>query len=96
VKNPDKAKRIQKVPADLVLASGSGLDPHVTMKAAEYQLPDVIDARVEQTKLPRADVEGRIREILKAHSFQAFGFLGEPLVNVLEVNLALDREFGDK
>lgn len=93
--HPEQAGRIKKVPADLVLASGSGLDPHVTLKAAEYQLPDVVKARAGE-KLDPADVERRIRKILDENSFRAFGFLGEPLVNVLEVNLALDREFRDR
>src|SRR5262249_40892134 len=95
-KNPDKAKHIQKVPADMVLASGSGLDPHITLKAAEYQLPEVVAARAEQRKLGRTEVKRRVEAILEKHSFRPFGFLGEPLVNVLEVNLAMDEEFASK
>jgi K+-transporting ATPase ATPase C chain len=94
--NPEQAERIEKVPADLVMASGSGLDPHVTLKAARYQLPDVVAARAAETKLDAGEVKRRIEKVLKAHSFRPLGVLGEPLVNVLEVNLALDEEFKDE
>ena len=92
--HPEEAGRIEKVPADLVMTSGSGLDPHVSLKAARYQLDDVADARALQSKRPRGDVKREIEKLLKDHSFRPFGFLGEPLVNVLEVNLALDDEYG--
>jgi K+-transporting ATPase ATPase C chain len=92
--HPEQTSRIEKVPADLVMASGSGLDPHVSLKAARYQLDEVADARALQSKRPRGDVKREIEKLLKEHSFRPFGFLGEPLVNVLEVNLALDDEYG--
>lgn len=72
------------IPADLVTSSGSGLDPEISIASALYQLPRVAEARHMSVK--------EVRSLIRKYTEGRFlGLLGEPGVNVLKLNLALDR-----
>jgi potassium-transporting ATPase KdpC subunit len=75
------------IPVDMVTTSGSGLDPDISPAAAEFQIHRVAAER----KIPEAEVRGLVVENSKNRQW---GFLGEPRVNVLELNIALDARYG--
>jgi K+-transporting ATPase ATPase C chain len=98
-KNPDQKQKVAEriaalgatdvnpAPVDLVMASGGGLDPHISPEAAQYQAARVAAAR----KLPLAEV----RELIGRHTEQSGALIGAPpRVNVLSLNLALDGDGG--
>ena len=79
--NPEKGD--EPIPVDLVTCSGSGLDPHISKKAAEYQVERIAKSRGISTE--------QVQEIVLKYTKGKFvGILGEETVNVLQVNLALD------
>jgi K+-transporting ATPase ATPase C chain len=82
---------LHEVPADMVMASASGLDPHITLKNAQYQLEDrVADAWAKKLGVSEDKVRKEIGDLLQERASAPFGGLaGVPLVNVLEVNLEL-------
>ena len=92
--HPDVA--LNDVPGDLVTTSASGLDPDITFENAEFQLDRVAGKWAGDTKRDVAEVRKEIETILedKAHAPWG-GALGEKLVNVFEVNLALHDKYGD-
>ena len=93
--NRSKVADLEPVPADMVTASGAGLDPHITLRNAlcVYQLDRVVGKRTPPGG-KTAQVRDDIARLVKKHSFTPLaGLVGEPLVNVLELNIELDKQF---
>jgi K+-transporting ATPase c subunit len=93
--NARKVADLEPVPADMVTASGAGLDPHITLRNAlsVYQLDRVVAKRTPPDG-DGAKVRAGIEALVRGESFTPLsGLVGEPLVNVLELNIELDRQF---
>jgi K+-transporting ATPase ATPase C chain len=89
--------QLEPVPADMVTTSGSGLDPHITLKNARYQLPRIVDAWAKKTGAEKSTVQAAIEKLLRdCQEAPLAGLAGVPLINVLEVNLALPKAVRDQ
>jgi|688.fasta_scaffold16775_8 K+-transporting ATPase ATPase C chain len=77
-----------RIPSELVYASGSGLDPHLTPAAAQFQIDRILKARNLDPSKGREKLLKLIEQLTEE---RRFGFLGEPVVNILQLNLALDE-----
>jgi potassium-transporting ATPase KdpC subunit len=92
--HPDLA--LNDVPGDMVTASASGLDPHITLANAEFQLDRVAAKWADDKKLKADDVRKDIEAILQEKARAPWGgLIGETLINVLDVNLELHKKYGD-
>jgi K+-transporting ATPase ATPase C chain len=88
--------QLEDVPGDMVTASGSGLDPDISMQNAEYQIDRVAQKWASDTKRDPKQVHDQIEQILQANAQAPFGGLaGEQFVNVLQVNLGLKERYGE-
>jgi K+-transporting ATPase ATPase C chain len=86
---------VQDVPGDMVTTSASGLDPHITLENAEYQLDRVASKWATDTKRDPAQVRTQIEGILQSDAFAPLdGLFGEKMINVLQVNLELTKRYG--
>jgi K+-transporting ATPase ATPase C chain len=86
---------LANVPGDMVTTSGSGLDPHITLENAEYQLDRVASKWAADTKRNPAQVRTEIDGLLKSDAFAPLGGLvGEQMIDVLQVNLELTKRYG--
>jgi potassium-transporting ATPase KdpC subunit len=86
---------LQEVPADMVTTSGSGLDPHITLQNALYQLDRVVSQWASNLKRDPNEIKNEIKQILNGKASAPFGGLaGEKFINVLEVNLELRKRYG--
>ncbi|MFZ0051166.1 MAG: potassium-transporting ATPase subunit C, partial [Desulfobaccales bacterium] len=85
----------QDVPGDLVTTSASGLDPHITLQNAEFQLERVASKWAADLKRQPEEVRKEIEQILQKNAEAPWeGLAGEKFVNVLEVNLELHKRYG--
>lgn len=86
--------KLQTVPGDMVMTSASGLDPHITLRNAEWQLPRVAAAIAAKLKKDPKQIANEIENILQANVHAPLGGLaGDTFVNVLEINLELHKKY---
>ncbi len=86
---------LQDVPGDMVTTSGSGLDPHITLDNAEFQLDRVASKWAADTKRDPSQIRKEIEDLLQQKAEAPFaGLVGEKIINVLEVNLELRKRYG--
>jgi potassium-transporting ATPase KdpC subunit len=87
--------KLQNVPADMVTASASGLDPDITVENAEYQLDRVASKWAADLKRDPAQIRNEINNIIRTHAYAPMnGLFGESMVNVLQLNLELRNRYG--
>ena len=87
--------QLQDIPGDLVTASASGLDPHITLQNAQFQLDRVVTKWAANLKRDPNDVWKEIEQIVQENASAPWnGIIGEKYINVLEVNLALCKKYG--
>lgn len=87
--------KLNNVPADMVMSSASGLDPHITLQNAEYQAKRVAITWSHLLNRDILDIQKEIEELLHEKAFAPLmGLAGEKLINVLEINLALHGRYG--
>jgi K+-transporting ATPase ATPase C chain len=87
--------QLQDVPGDMVTASASGLDPHITLQNAEFQMNRVVSKWAADMKRNPNDVRKEIEQIVQENASAPWnGIIGEKYINVLEVNLALCKKYG--
>ena len=93
-RDANPAVRLHDVPADLVTTSGSGLDPHITLDGALYQLPGVAAKWADLTGADPARLRDEIKTLVEAHARPPmWGLAGVPLVNVVDINLELHARY---
>jgi K+-transporting ATPase ATPase C chain len=86
---------LEDVPGDMVTTSGSGLDPHITLQNAEFQVDRIASKWAANLKRDPASVRKEIEDILQKNASAPLGGLaGEKFINVLEVNLELRKRYG--
>lgn len=87
-KNSSYLTEQSKIPSELLFASGSGLDPHISISTAQFQIERIIKAR----GLDANDGKKTLKNLINQHiEKRRFGFIGQPCVNVLLLNIALDK-----